>query len=409
MDKISRLSSKFMEITLIFSVSLIMACKHETSKETSAITPKDTGVVEDGGNPGNFNNQPENLANLNFTLVDHFPTHDFDLPIAMFQSQQGDWFVVEQKGVIFVLSSTGENKRVFLDIQDRVQAGGERGLLGLALDPNFTSNGFIYVSYTSENDESIISLFSSSTNIADPNSEQIVLKVAQPYSNHNGGQIGFGPDNLLYIGLGDGGSGGDPKGHGQNKDTLLGSMLRIDVSQNDGSYDIPNNNPFLNTAGRDEIFAFGLRNPWRWSFDTQSGELWSADVGQNAWEEINILKSGKNYGWNITEGNNCYAIDNCDQSEFEPAIFEYPHGEGYSVTGGYVYRGEAIEPLKGYYIYGDYVTKKIWALIRRDNEVNNRLILQSDIHISSFAQNSKGEIFVIAHQRGKIYKLTRRD
>ena len=357
-----------------------------------------------------------NVNNTGIGLTNAFPALTFSEPVGLYQSTAGQWFLIEQSGIIYTFSKIGENKREFLNIEDRVRSGGERGLLGMALDPNFGTNGYFYVSYTSEDNNSVISLFSSqqvsskntsSQNYsADVNSEKILLSIPQPYSNHNGGQISFGPDGYLYIGLGDGGSGGDPKQNGQNTNSLLGAMLRINVSANDGTYTIPNTNPFVNKTGKNEIYAYGLRNPWRWSFDKKTGELWLADVGQNQWEEVNIIENGGNYGWNIMEANHCYNNDSCNEANLVKPVYEYSHNEGYSITGGYVYRGSKIDILRGHYLYADYVTKKIWALFKKENGgIENKLLVNSPINISSFAEDNEGNLFVIGHQSGKIYKL----
>ncbi|MDH5259366.1 MAG: PQQ-dependent sugar dehydrogenase, partial [Gammaproteobacteria bacterium] len=352
-----------------------------------------------------------------------FPSLSFTEPVALYQSSSKQWFLIEQSGVIQTFNQTGDNAQHFLDIQDRVLSGGERGLLGMALTPDFETTGYFYVSYTDKDGNSVVSLFSSqplsSQNyVADRDSERIVLTIPQPYSNHNGGQISFGPDGYLYIGLGDGGSGGDPKRNGQNVNTLLGAMLRIDVSNHDGSYSIPPTNPFAtphsNINAKAEIYAYGLRNPWRWSFDKITGDLWLADVGQNKWEEINIIKNGGNYGWNITEGNHCFGSNNksdkCNDENLTKPVYEYSHEEGYAITGGYVYRGKQISKLQGYYVYGDFATRKIWAFKQNRQNSNvtteNWLIAKSPTTISSFAEDNAGNLYVIGYQDGKIYRIS---
>ncbi|MDH3325477.1 MAG: PQQ-dependent sugar dehydrogenase [Gammaproteobacteria bacterium] len=385
-------TSAFRSISIGLILFSMIACKNDN---TEAII-----------NPSEKLSIATNIENTQFRLEETFPALTFSEPVGLYQSKNKQWFLIEQSGVIKTFSQNGDNEQAFLNIKDRVRSGGERGLLGMALDPDFENNGYFYVCYTSEDNNSIISLFSSKGYIADTKSEKILLSIPQPYSNHNGGQISFGPDGYLYIGLGDGGSGGDPKQNGQNINTLLGSMLRIDVSKNNGAYAIPATNPFVNERGKKEIYAYGLRNPWRWSFDKKTGELWVGDVGQNQWEEIDLIKSGGNYGWNITEGNHCFNEDNCDQSNLIKPIYEYSHGEGYAITGGYVYRGSTIEALEGYYVYGDYVTKKIWALRKNENnQIENNLILNSPLNISSFAEDIEGNLFVIGYKSGKVFSL----
>ncbi len=325
-------------------------------------------------------------------------------------------FVTEQRGIIYAFSANNAQQAdIFLDLTDRVNRGGnEEGLLGLAFDPDYQENGYFYVYYSAENPRrSVISRFSlhqENADVADPDSEIIIMEVEQPYRNHNGGQIVFGPDGYLYIGLGDGGSAGDPEGNGQNLGTLLGSILRIDVSglSEPGDYEIPADNPFVDTAGaRAEIWAYGLRNPWRFSFDSETGLLWAGDVGQNLWEEIDIIARGANYGWNIMEGLHCYSpASGCDQSGLALPIAEYDHSQGCAVTGGYVYRGDQIASLQGYYIYGDYCSGYIWALVYDGSVVTeNKLLVASDLSITSFGQDLAGNLYILDRE-GSIYTLT---
>jgi glucose/arabinose dehydrogenase len=325
-------------------------------------------------------------------------------------------FVTEQRGIIYAFSaSSPQQAGTFLDITDRVNRGGnEEGLLGLAFDPDYQENGYFYVYYSADNPRrSVLSRFSldqEDTDVADPGSEVIIMEVEQPFPNHNGGQLAFGPDGYLYVGLGDGGSAGDPEGNGRNLGTLLGSILRIDVSglSGPGDYEIPADNPFVGTAGaREEIWAFGLRNPWRFSFDSETGLLWAGDVGQGSWEEIDIIAKGANYGWNTMEGLHCFSpASGCDQSGLALPIFEYDHSEGRcSVTGGYVYRGDQIPSLQGYYIYGDFCTGDIWALTYDGSAVtDNMLLTESGLSITSFGEDLAGNLYVLDRQGG-IYAL----
>jgi len=324
-------------------------------------------------------------------------------------------FVTEQRGIIYNFSANNSQQAdIFLDITDRVNRGGnEEGLLGLVFDPDYQENGYFYVYYSAADpSRSVLSRFSldqENTDIADPESEIIIMEVEQPYANHNAGQLNFGPDGYLYIALGDGGGGGDPQGNAQNLGTVLGSILRIDVSglSGPGDYAIPTDNPFVGTEGaRAEIWAYGLRNPWRFSFDSESGLLWAGDVGQNLWEEIDIITKGANYGWNITEGSHCYPPSTgCSQSGLTLPIFEYGHSQGCSVTGGYVYRGDQIASLQGYYIYGDYCSGNIWALAYNGSVVTeNILLVDSDLTITSFGQDPAGNLYILSRQGG-IYTL----
>ncbi|WP_380805612.1 PQQ-dependent sugar dehydrogenase [Shivajiella indica] len=353
-------------------------------------------------------------------VIEAFPNLSFLRPVDFQHAGDGSnrLFVVEQRGVISVFQNDPEveNKTTFLDISSKVNdQGNEEGLLGLAFHPDFENNGFLYVNYTAASPRrTVISRFQVSNtnpNQADSNSELVILEFNQPFSNHNGGQLAFGPDGFLYIASGDGGSGGDPQNHGQRRETLLGTILRIDINQqtNNRSYSIPGDNPFVgNSEGyREEIFAYGLRNPWRISFDPQSGTLWAADVGQNKYEEINIIKKGGNYGWRTMEGLHCFdPSTGCNQTGLELPIWEYSHGNlGRSVTGGYVYRGTEISELKGLYIYGDFVSGKIWALDFSDlDNAKNIELLTATFPIASFGKDQNNELYLCAFD-GKIYRL----
>jgi glucose/arabinose dehydrogenase len=294
-----------------------------------------------------------------------------------------------------------------------IESGGEKGLLGLAFHPSYKSNGRFFINYTrrvSGQLQTVIAQYhvsSSDPNVADPNSGRIVLNFNQPFDNHNGGQMAFGPDGYLYIGTGDGGSGGDPQGNGQKLSTLLAKMLRIDI--NSGSpYAVPPDNPFVGVSGaKGEIWAYGLRNPWRFSFDRQNGKrLFVGDVGQDAWEEVDIVTKGGNFGWNIMEGNHCYpAGSNCNPSGLIPPIAEYSHSEGEAVIGGYVYRGAAIPALKGLYVFGDYVSGQMWTLQETQPGVWQRsALLTTGLNISALGRSANNELYVVDYS-GTLYKL----
>jgi len=343
-----------------------------------------------------------------------FNAVSMDVIVYMTQAPDDDryWYVVEKPGRVlrFENKEDASEATVFIDISDRVDAGpSEAGLLGMTFHPQFRTNGYVYLSYTGNDGglKSYISRFKSldSNESLDPGTEKRLLEIAQPYSNHNGGQIEFGPDGFLYIGLGDGGAGGDPKGHGQNTQTLLGSMLRVDVD-NGNPYAIPASNPFVsNDKGKPEIYAWGLRNPWRWSFDRETGKLWLADVGQDNWEEVNIVAQPGNYGWNGKEGRHCYKSAHCENPAFIDPVIEYDHGAGCSVTGGYVYRGGQIPALKGIYLYTDFCSGTLWGARESGSGAYESFqLLDSDLNIASFAQANTGEIYLL-HIRGEIYKL----
>ena len=348
-----------------------------------------------------------------------FPSVSF--PRMTYLTHAGDGsdrlFLVLQPGrvMIFPNDPGAAGAAAFLDIRDRVSdRGNEEGLLGLAFDPGHSENGHLYVYYSAaEPRRSVISRFSvAAGSVADPASERVLLEIAQPFSNHNGGQIAFGPDGYLYVGVGDGGKAGDPFGNGQDRSTLLGTILRIDVGavDRDGTYGIPADNPFAADVGgaRPEIWAYGLRNPWRFSFDPETGELWTADVGQDRYEEIDLIAPGRNYGWNIMEGTSCFSPRRgCSTEGLEPPIVEYGRGDGCSVTGGYVYRGTRLPSLYGAYVYGDFCSGKIWAL-RYDGGVTEHLeIVDSELRISSFGVDRSGELYILSFDE-KIYRLVDR-
>jgi glucose/arabinose dehydrogenase len=323
-------------------------------------------------------------------------------------------FVVEQEGIISVFPrASAVTKKTFLNISARVKdTGNEEGLLGLAFHPQYSTNGYFYVNYTASSpNRTVVSRFtvSSDPDAADDASEVIIMTISQPYSNHNGGQIVFGPDGYLYIAIGDGGSGGDPHNHGQDLTGLLGSIARIDVNTSSGAlnYSIPEDNPFKgNTSGyREEIFAYGLRNPWRMSFDAETGSLWTADVGQNSYEEIDIIVKGGNYGWKIMEGKHCFQSTTCSQTNLQLPIWEYPRAEGVSVTGGYVYRGELLPSLAGKYIYADFGSQRIWALDFSDqaNPINRQLVTAT-FAIASFGVDTEDELYICGFD-GRIHRL----
>jgi len=337
----------------------------------------------------------------------------FNQPVGVFSppDETSRIFVIEQPGIIRVFENARsvDTSTVFLDITSKVLYGGEQGLLGLAFHPDYQSNGYFYVNYVADNPRrTVVARYRVSTNNAnqaDTSSESILLEVNQPYANHNGGQLAFGPDGYLYIGLGDGGSGGDPMGNGQSLSVLLGKILRINVdSASQGrNYAIPDDNPFAsNSLGyREEIYAFGFRNPWRFSFDVETGRLWVADVGQQQREEIDVVEKGKNYGWNIMEGSLPYAGG--DQEGLELPVWEYGRDQGIAVIGGYVYRGPTATALTGAYVYGDYGTGRIWALTLSETGAStNTLLIDTSLNILSFGVDNNLELYICASD-GRIH------
>jgi glucose/arabinose dehydrogenase len=364
------------------------------------------GSAEPGSNP------PANDA---YGIERAFPNLSFNLPVDLQNSGDGSGrlFVVEQAGriVVFDPANPGTSDE-FLDITGIVNdAGWEEGLLGLAFPPDFTTTRYYFVYYTllENNDRrSRVSRFrvdASDPNQTEPGSRVDVITFDQPFGNHNGGQIAFGPDGMLYIGLGDGGSANDPGNRAQDRTIPLGGMLRIDVSTL--PYTIPDGNPYKgNTDGYlEEIWAYGLRNPWRFSFDAANGSLWTGDVGQDAREEINIVEAGRNYGWKIMEGSICRPpTTGCATAGLELPVWEYEHrGGGRSITGGFVYRGSALPGLVGKYIYADFMTGELWALATNGTP-DNDLLEETGLGISSFGVDEEGELYFCAFD-GYIYRI----
>lgn len=336
----------------------------------------------------------------------------FTKPLEITNAGDSRLFIVEQGGIIKILNSDGTtNPNAFLNITGQVSTGGEQGLLGLAFHPNYISNGFFYTNHTNLSGNTVITRYSvdsANPNLANASSGIVLLTIAQPYANHNGGTLKFGPDGYLYIGMGDGGSGGDPENRAQNTNELLGKMLRIDV--NSGTpYSIPTGNPYVGIAGADETWAIGLRNPWKFSFDKKLGNLWIADVGQNNIEEINIAAatlSGLNYGWRCYEGNTAYNTVGCPSE----AAMKFPlktinHSTGAcSITGGYIYNGTVYPNFKGLYFFTDYCDPKI-GIMTSNGTVTYSIVFTGN-NFSSFGEDINGELYVAALNNGTIFKIT---
>jgi glucose/arabinose dehydrogenase len=324
-------------------------------------------------------------------------------------------FIVEQTGAIRIIKDGTLLPVPFLDISGEILVGGEQGLLGLAFDPEYASNGRFVVHYSNQVGDTHLSIFNVSSNpdIADPATERLILTADQPYDNHNGGQVLFGPDGFLYLGLGDGGSANDPEGRAQNLGDLLGSILRLDVHSGT-SYAVPPDNPFVGQAGiQPENWSYGLRNPWRFSFDRATGDLYIADVGQNHFEEVDVAPAsagsakGVNYGWNIMEGAHCLNGGSCDQAGLTPPTFEYDHNQGCSITGGYVYRGAAVPALQGLYLFGDYCSGWVRSFRYQDGaavELTDWPTLRPGGAITSFGEDAAGELYVLV-QGGSVFKI----
>jgi glucose/arabinose dehydrogenase len=352
-----------------------------------------------------------------------FPALSFVRLTGMYELPDGSnrFLVTEQRGVISIFDNRPDVQRatVFMDLSARVStAGNEEGLLGFAFAPDFDRSRAFYVYYSAAQGRrrTVVSRFTAATDRSsgDPASESVVLEIDQPFPNHKGGQIAFGPDGFLYIGLGDGGSANDPGNRAQNLNELLGKVLRIDVSGAAGglNYRIPADNPFVGRSGaRAEIFAYGLRNPWRFSFDQANGDLWAGDVGQNAFEEIDVVRKGQNYGWNRIEAEQCTGGRACDKSDTVLPVIFYPTGANCSVTGGFVYRAGRIPQLQGAYIYGDYCSGKIWALRYDGSRTTEQMeVADTDFRISSFAADRSGNLYALSHGDapggGGIFRLT---
>lgn len=396
------------------------------------------GVNFIANTPGHFAKaQPENgWPAINYSLV----VQGLNRPVHITNAGDGSgrMFIVEQTGRVRIFEGSLQNK-AFLDISDRIKAGtGEEGLLSIAFPPDYASKGHFYVYYTNKSGDNQVSRFrlSQDPNLADPDSEELILYLNHPvYENHNGGQIAFGPDGYLYIATGDGGGGGDPLDNAQNPASLLGKVLRIDVeyepapptptdiqiflpiilhnaSVSTGSnYRIPPDNPFVGLSGyREEIWALGLRNPWRVSFDTTTGDLYIADVGQSKLEEINYQHTsssgGENYGWNIMEGKDCYLLDPCNKSGLTLPVYAYSHALGCSVTGGHVYRGGAQPSLQGIYFLADFCSGIIWGLRPNSNIWEGSMLDDTTFNISSFGLDESGELYFASLYDGSIHKIS---
>ncbi|HEU4617919.1 MAG TPA: PQQ-dependent sugar dehydrogenase [Gammaproteobacteria bacterium] len=409
-------------------VSLLAACHGGGSSRPSAPPPSVAGGLDA---------RPSNAACLApprdagtgaaIALERAFPDLTFDQPVAMLEAP-GDssrWYLVERPGRVEVFANDPSTRTAstFIDLRSRVDASGEGGLLGFAFDPDYAANGRVFMSWT-ETGAPLVSVIGSFTATADgaaldPSSEQTVLRLNQPFTNHNGGNVAFGPDGLLYIGFGDGGSGGDPFGYAQNTKNFLGAMLRLDVRAA-SPYAIPSDNPFAgnpmcpadpngSTTDCPEIYAWGFRNPWRWSFDPSTGELWVGDVGQNAWEEVDRVERGGNYGWDCMEGTHPYSdpAPSCAAATgLIPPVAEYSHSEGNSITGGYVYRGTAVPGLVGSYLFADYGSGRIWRLA--GDGTGGRMpeeLLDTAHSIASFAEGGDGELYVLDIADGGVYKI----
>ncbi len=390
---------KYLRTAILIAITLSFALTQAQEQENEARLTRD--------------HAPDQAAFKLTPVVDGFTR-------PLYLTQAGDdsnrIFIVEQVGKIWILRDGQLEDQPFLDIEAiispgaRANAFSEQGLLGLAFHPDYRENGAFFIYYTDRQGRTVVARYqveAEAPDVADAASGQILFQLAQPYANHNGGHIEFGPDGYLYIALGDGGAANDPLGAGQNRQLLLGSILRIDIDSTE-PYAIPPDNPFVDeAAARDEIWAYGLRNVWRFSFDRATGDMYMADVGQNQWEEINFQPSdsagGENYGWNVWEGNHVFAGGYAPNHV--PPIFEYSHSLGCSVTGGVVYRGAAIAELQAVYLFGDWCSGRIWGAWRdQERAWQGAELMNTALPISSFGEDEAGEVYVIDYE-GVVYRF----
>ncbi|GAB4281184.1 MAG: PQQ-dependent sugar dehydrogenase [Coriobacteriia bacterium] len=397
-------------IVVALAVTLLAATAGCSSEPTPPVVVDEPSAPEPTATPA-----PEPVWPPEVKLTEAWS--GFEQPVLLTHAGDGSGrsFVVELTGRVMVIEDGKPLPVPFLDIAHLVSTGGERGLFAIAFPPDFGDTGRFYVDYTDRAGDSVVARYrvSADPNVADPGSAEIILRVKQPFANHNGGQIAFGPDGYLYIGLGDGGSGGDPQNNGQNLGTLLGTILRVDVSTPTG-YAVPDDNPFIGRAGaKPEIWDYGLRNPWRFSFDARTGDLYIADVGQNAWEELNVEppgRGGRNYGWRLYEGTHPYppGSDAASTDGLTMPVVEYPRDAGKSITGGFVYRGERSRELDGVYFYADYVSGRVWALTRSADGWRNVQVAETGMPIAGFGQDAEGEVYVLDVGSGTVYRIASR-
>jgi glucose/arabinose dehydrogenase len=402
-------------LTILAAATLVITAAACTSGESddgdATARPEATSPAPDGTQSATSSPAagPEGMP---IAIEQAFPHLDFDRMVGLhWMPGEQDIAVVltQHDGIVYRanLSDDSSEPTVFLDVSDKLIAdpGNEEGLLGFAFAPDYETSREFYVYFSAgEPRRSVIERYRAEGDAADQDSARIIMEIEQPFQNHNGGALEFGPDGMLYIALGDGGLGGDPFGHGQNTETLLGSILRIDVAGG-GAYTVPPDNPFVNGGGAPEIWAYGLRNPWRITFDRQTGDLWTGDVGQNEFEEINRVIRGGNYGWNTVEGPECFNPgENCDRTGLVEPRTWYGREDGISVTGGYVYRGEAMPQLDGWYVYGDFGSGKVWAVDASADMGDALLLMESERPIASFAEDPEGELYIVGFDNA-IYRI----
>jgi glucose/arabinose dehydrogenase len=400
----------YLQSVLLAGVVLLGACT-----VGPAATPTDTPAAASAAetaptpSPVTTNAAADDLAApipaIDLTLL----AEGFSLPLYLTHANDGSnrLFVVEKDGIVRIIQNGAVQDVPFMDIDSLVGSNrNEQGLLSIAFHPDFANTGRLFVNYTDNSGDTVVAGYDVTADgqLVDLATAQVILTIPQPHANHNGGQLQFGPDGYLYIGTGDGGSANDPYSNGQNPAALLGKMLRIAVD-GEPPYQIPADNPFLDQADfLPEIWSLGLRNPWRFSFDRSTGDLYIADVGQNQYEEVNLQPAGQgglNYGWSIMEGAHCFQSGQCDSAGLTQPLAEYDHGQGCSVTGGHVYRGAQFPALAGVYLYGDFCSGKIWGVRPGGQAVE---LLDTDMSISSFGEDETGELYVMDY-RGSVYQI----
>jgi glucose/arabinose dehydrogenase len=405
-------------LLVTLAVVALMGCSTDrasTAPATSVPTGSPPATAAPTASPRPVSTGAPDLAHLAVTLEPYVSVEGGPLGIDAPDDGSDRLFVIAQDGRIWVVDATGNVLSTpMIDLGSRLKSGGEQGLLGLAIHPGFPTDPRVFVNYTNKDGDSVIASLAVDPNDPNrlaPDSHREILFLDQPFANHNGGDLLFGPDGYLYAFFGDGGSGGDPQGNGQNRDALLGKVLRLDVDHPGGdlAYSIPADNPFVGRDGRDEIWLMGMRNPWRASFDRATGDLWIGDVGQGAWEEVDVARAGVgglNFGWNVTEGNHCYQpADNCNTDGLTAPVTDYGHDLGCTVVGGYVYRGAKYPAMSGAYLFADYCSGRIFAIdpavdgYRKPVEVGN-----AGGNLSSFGQDAAGELY-ITHLDGDVSKV----
>lgn len=403
-------------LALVVAAIVVAACGSDGDEP--AATPITTGATRTLVSPSPAAPTqpvaPRNVVEDGYTTEQVFPQLDYErmIEIALIPGDDDHAVVIAQAGMAYRFSLVDEDEEpaLFLDLRSEIIEGAdnEEGLLGIAFSPTYESDRRFYVTYSAGPPrQNTLARYTASGDAADPSSGEILLAVDDPFANHNGGGLEFGPDGYLYLGLGDGGSGGDPQGNGQDTGVLLGKILRFDVS-GDGAYVIPPDNPFAGGGGRPEIFAYGFRNPWRITFDRLTGDLWAGDVGQGRREEVDLVTNGGNYGWNITEGDVCYDANECDRTGLiEPRASYANEGAACAVTGGYVYRGAAMPELTGWYIYGDYCSGIVWGLDTSDIGATPVRLVDTEFGLPSFAEDAAGELYLITFDH-RIQQLVRR-